>query len=72
MVGGVNDEREQELDEVHLYFIPPKWAIPRYQVEMKKSLKPGEKLPELEVKIKSDHITVGVKGNPPFLDVMRG
>lgn len=52
-----------------MYFVPPKWAIPKYHAELKKSLGPGEKLPELEVKIKSDHLTVGVKGNPPFLDV---
>ena len=63
--------REQELDEVHLYFKPPQWAIPKYQAELRKQLAPGEKLPELEIKIKSDHLSVGVKGNPPFLDVSK-
>lgn len=54
---------------MHLYFVPPKWAIPKYQAELKKNLGPGEKLPQLEVIIKSDHLSVGVKGNPPFLNV---
>jgi hypothetical protein len=31
-------------------------------------LKPGEKLPELDIKFKPTHISVGIKGNPPFLD----
>ena len=34
---------------------------------MKKQLQPGQTLPELQVKIESDKLTVGIKGNPPFL-----
>ena len=31
-------------------------------------MKPGEKLPELDIKITSTHLTVGIKGNPPFIN----
>lgn len=61
-------EWEQTLDEVHLYMKPPKWALPSHQKEMAHLLKPGEKFPKIEVKITPAHLTVGVSGNPPFID----
>jgi hypothetical protein len=39
---------------------------------MQKQLKAGEKLPVLEVTIKKDQISVGIKGNPPFLSEKTG
>jgi hypothetical protein len=30
-------------------------------------LKPGESLPKLDIKIESNKVSVGLKGNPPFL-----
>jgi hypothetical protein len=53
---------------VNIYINPPKFVIPKYKDEFKKSLQPGEKLPELEIKITSTHLKIGIKGNPPFLD----
>ena len=35
---------------------------------MKAQLQPGEKLPQFEIKITATHLTVGIKGNPPFLN----
>ena len=51
-----------------MYFKPPQWALPKYQKEMRKNLKPGQSLPELFVNIERDRIEVGVKPNPPFLN----
>eukprot|EP00347_Sterkiella_histriomuscorum_P008742 403343926 len=61
-------EWEQTLDEVHIYIQPPRFLIPKYKDEFKKQLQPGEKLPELEVKFTANHIAVGIKGNPPFMN----
>lgn len=51
-----------------MYIQTPKVLIPKYKQEFMKHLQPGEKLPEIEVKITSTHLTVGIKGNPPFLN----
>ena len=39
---------------------------------MKKQLQPGQTLPELQVKIEVNKLTVGIKGNPPFLEEKLG
>ena len=39
---------------------------------MKKQLQPGEKLPELDIKIEVNKLAVGIKGNPPFLSEKLG
>ena len=67
--GQVVYEWDQTLDDVNIYINPPKVLLRKYQDENKKTLKPGEKLPKLEVKIASTHVTVGIQGNPPFLNV---
>jgi hypothetical protein len=43
--------------------------LPKYADEVRKNLKPGEALPKLDVKITSNRITVGAKGQKPYLDV---
>lgn len=53
---------------MHLYIDPPKFVLPKYKDEFRKQLQPGEKLPELEIKITANHLKVGIKGNPPFID----
>ncbi len=65
-------EWDQTLDDVNIYIKPPRILIKKYQHEFVKSLKPGEKLPTLEVKIAPTHLTIGIKGNPPFLNVNSG
>lgn len=60
-------EWEQNLTEVILYLQPPQWAIPRHQVQLKKTLQPGQQLPSLFVKVERDSIEIGITPNPPFL-----
>ena len=60
--------REQTLDEVHLYIDLPPFLLPKNKEALKKTLQPGEKLPELDIKITPSRLRVGIKGNPPFLD----
>ena len=55
------------MDDVNIWIVPPPVFIPRHRNAMKKQLQPGEKLPDLEVVIKIDRISVGIKGNPPFM-----
>jgi hypothetical protein len=46
-------EWEQSLEEVHCYIKPP----------------PGITARQFDIKIGSKHLRVGIKGNPPFIDV---
>eukprot|EP00937_MAST-01D_sp_MAST-1D-sp2_P003617 g3617.t1 len=46
-------EWEQSMEEVLVYIAPP----------------PGVTAKQLDCKITARHLTVGIKGNPPFLDV---
>lgn len=46
-------EWEQSLEELHCYIVPPA----------------GVKARQLDVAISARHLTVGIKGNPPFLSV---
>ena len=55
------------MDDVNIWIVPPPVFIPRHRNVMKKNLQPGEKLPDLEVVIKIDRVSVGIKGNPPFM-----
>ena len=48
-------EWEQALDEVNIYFAPP----------------PGLRAAEIDCVILPHHLKLGIKGNPPFLDVRR-
>lgn len=51
--GKVVFEWEQSLEEVVMFINPPK----------------GMKASFLDVVIKPNHLSVGIKGNPPFIDV---
>lgn len=61
-------EWDQTLEEVHLYIQPPKFVLEKYRDEIRKQLKPGQELPKLDVKIKFNHLAIGIKGNNPFID----
>ena len=61
-------EWDQNIEEVNIYIDPPKFLLAKHKAEFQKQLQPGEKLPELEIKITSTHIKIGLKGTPPFLD----
>ena len=60
-------EWEQNLEDVNMYIELPPVFRPKIREQMKKQLEPGQTLPELEVKIEITHVTVGIKGNPPFM-----
>jgi hypothetical protein len=62
--------REQTIDEVSIYIKPPEFMLPEHQSELKKKLQPGQELPKFEILIKPNHLAVGIKGNPPFLNVI--
>ena len=65
--GRVVYEWEQNLEEVSIYIELPPVFRPKLREQMKKQLQPGQTLPELEVKIEVGRVSVGIKGNPPFL-----
>lgn len=62
-------EWEQTIDEINIYIQPPKFVLEKYRDQVKKQLAPGQELPKLEVTITHNHLKVGVKGNPPYIDV---
>ena len=41
--------------------------IPKIRAQLKSQLKPGETLPELDIKITVNELSVGIRGNPPFM-----
>lgn len=63
-------EWDQTIEDVNVYIQPPKYVLEKYQSEIKKSLQPGQQLPKLEVQIQPQHLKIGVKGNPAYLDVI--
>ena len=62
-------EWEQTLEEIHVYFFPPKWALPKYRLENLKQFGPNYKLPKFSVKIESNHLKVQIENEKPFIDV---
>mmetsp|Transcript_62062 Transcript_62062/g.71136 ORF Transcript_62062/g.71136 Transcript_62062/m.71136 type:complete len:179 (-) Transcript_62062:2295-2831(-) len=60
-------EWDQTLDEINIYINPPPIVLPKYRADFEKQLQPGQKLPALAVEIAVGTVTVGLKGNPPFL-----
>lgn len=64
-------EWDQTLDDVNLYIKPPPFLLPKHRSQFEKQLKPGEKLPKLDISITSKRLRVGMTGNPPYIDVPR-
>ena len=65
-------EWDQNLDDVNIYIDPPPIFKPAQRRQIQAQLKPGKKLPELEIKIETSKLQVGIKGNPPFLNEQLG
>ncbi len=63
-------EWDQSLEEVFIYIKAPECLLEKNLRELKKNLKPGEQLPKLDVIFKSDRVTIGLKGLPPYIDVI--
>jgi hypothetical protein len=55
------------LETVTIYIEAPPVFIPKVREQMKKQLQPGQSLPVLDIKIEPNELSVGIKGNPPFL-----
>jgi len=62
-------EWDQSLEEVFIYIKAPDCVLEKNLKELKKNLKPGEKLPKVEVNFKPDLVSVGLKDLPPYLNV---
>lgn len=60
-------EWDQNLEEVNIYIQPPPIFVPKFREQLKATLKPGEVLPELDIKITVTELSVGIRGNPPFM-----
>ena len=60
-------EWEQNLEEVIIYIKAPECILSKNKEIIKKNLKPGQKMPKLEVKITPPHLTVGLIDFPPYL-----
>ena len=55
------------MDDVNIYIDPPPVFKPAQRRQIQAQLQPGQKLPELSVTIEPTKLTIGIKGNPPFL-----
>lgn len=60
-------EWDQNLETVTIYIEAPPVLQPKNREILKKQLQPGESLPVLDIRIEPQELTVGIKGNPPFL-----
>ena len=60
------------METVNIYIEAPPVFVPKIRAQMKAQLQPGQKLPELDIKIMPQELVVGIKGNPPFLNEKLG
>ena len=62
-------EWEQTLEDIHVYFFPPKWALPKYLSENQKEHGSNFKTAKIKVDIQPKKLKICIEPNPPFLDV---
>ena len=60
-------EWEQNLEEIIIYIEAPECVLEKNREIIKRQLKPGQQMPKLDIKITPTHLTVGLKGLPPYL-----
>ncbi|MCQ2819423.1 MAG: NudC domain-containing protein [archaeon] len=60
-------EWEQNLEEVLIYIKAPDCVLEKNKKIIEKNLKPGMKMPKLQIIIKPTHVSVGLEGLPPYL-----
>lgn len=60
-------EWEQDLNEVDIFITPPDFVLSWYHDKVRKQHGPSAPLAKIRVTIKSDHVEVGVIGNPPYM-----
>merc|ERR1711935_350256 len=61
-------EWEQDLNEINIYITPPDFLLPKNKDIILKNLKPGQKMPKFDIKIKNNHVSIAVDGNPPYIN----
>lgn len=61
-------EWEQNIEDVIIYIKLPPVLLPENKEIVKSNLKLGEKMPKLEIKFSSKRLSVGISGNPPYLN----
>lgn len=61
-------EWDQSIDDVFIYIQTPPVLLEENKELVKTNLKPGEKMPKLEVVFKTKRLKIGISGNPPYLD----
>jgi hypothetical protein len=62
-------EWDQSLEEVFIYIKTPDCLLEKNLKEIKKNLQPGQEAPKLEVKFQPQHLSIGLKGIKPYIDV---
>lgn len=62
-------EWDQTLEEVNIYFKPPKYALPNYLNENKALYGDNFVTAKFDISIKPDHLTIGIRGQKPFTNV---
>ena len=61
-------EWDQTLEEINIYIAPPDFMLKKNREQVMAQLGPGQKMPSFDIKIKPKHLTIGILGNPPFID----
>ncbi len=65
----VDSERDQNIEDLNIFIQPPDFMLPENKEMVKKNLPPNTPLPTFDIKITASHIKIGIKGNPPFINV---
>ncbi len=63
-------EWDQTLEDVNIYFHPPRYALPKYLKENKAAYGENFITPKFDIIIKPNHLTISIKGQKPFMDVI--
>lgn len=61
-------EWEQNLNEIDIYIKPPDFVLSWYHDKLKEQYGPNVECAKLEVIIANNKVSVGVKGNPPYIN----
>lgn len=62
-------EWEQSLEDVNMYLRPPPYTLPKYLAQNKQAYGENFVTAKFEIVIKADWLTIGVKGQKPFINV---
>ena len=66
--GQIIYEWEQSLEEFFIYIKAPDCLLSKNKDEIIRNIKPGQEMPKLEVKFLTNHLKIGIKNLPPYID----